>query len=175
MLRGIAVRESTWFQGLTDPSGGCVVDWGCGDIFSSASSESRTYCDGLATVGGYDYQQEFADGICPKTFSIAGVMSWDDPAWQAPAPAYPDDQNGTFPFNRDSTAFAVDYLGSYLRGCVEGWVLWMHPAGGDMWGCVGSWYSGDWHSSAADGYINRVQNEIAGTTWLDADFPGITP
>jgi hypothetical protein len=69
----------------------------------------------------------------------------------------------------------VDYLGSYLRGCVEGWVLWMHPAGGDMWGCVGSWYSGDWHSSAADGYINRVQNEIAGTTWLDADFPGITP
>ena len=37
----------------------------------------------------------------------------------------PDNQNGTFPFNRDSTAFALDYLGAFLRGCQEGWVHWL--------------------------------------------------
>jgi hypothetical protein len=40
----------------------------------------------------------------------------------------PDNQNGTFPFNRDSTAFALDYLGSLIRGCCEGWVTWLDPA-----------------------------------------------
>ncbi len=50
-------------------------------------------------------------------FSIAGVMSWEDPSWGR----MPGNQNGTFPFNRNSTAFALDYLASFLRGCDEGW------------------------------------------------------
>jgi hypothetical protein len=175
LLRGIAVRESTWFQYETYPSGRCVIDYGCGDMFSSSSPASRVYCHGLATTGAYDYEADFGRGICPETFSIVGVMSWDDPAWEAPAPAYPDDQNGTFPFSRDSTAFAVDYLGSYLRGCFEGWVTWLDPRGGDLWGCVGSWYSGDWHSADADRYIRRVKNEMSNHTWLERSFARITP
>ena len=175
LLRGIAVRESTWFQYETYPSGRCVPDYGCGDLFSASTTDSEVYCDGLTALGGRDYQKDFGAGICPKTFSIVGVMSWEDPAWVAPAPALEANQNGTFPFSRDSTAFAVDYVGSYLRGCYEGWIKWLHPAGGDIWGCVGSWYSGDWHSSAADGYIRRVRNEISNHTWLDAGFARITP
>jgi len=175
MLRGIAVRESTWFQYETYPSGRCVLEYGCGDMFSASTTDSEVYCDGLTALGGRDYQTDFGSGICPKTFSIVGVMSWEDPAWVAPAPPWEANQNGTFPFNRDSTAFAVDYLGSYLRGCYEGWVKGLHPTGGDIWGCVGSWYSGDWHSSAADGYIRRVRNEISNHTWLDAGFANITP
>jgi hypothetical protein len=171
LLRGIAVRESTWYQYLTRPDGTCVEYRGCGDFFTRATHASKIYCKGLVKVGGHDYQQQFGGrGLCPKTFSIVGVMSWDDPAWQAPAPAWPGNQNGTFPFDRDSTAFAVDYLGSYLRGCYEGWITWLHPHAGDMRGCVGSWYSGDWHSSAADNYVRRVKKTIRNHTWLKPSF-----
>jgi Big-like domain-containing protein len=180
LLRAIAVRESTWYQYETYPSGRCVTHYSCGDFFSSVTTSSKVYCDGLAKYG-YDYQQDYGSGLCPKTFSIVGVMDWDDPAWEAPAPPFPDNQNGTFPFNRNSTAFAVDYLGSQLRGCFEGWEFWLKDtgtesyAGGDLWGCVGAWYSGDWHSSLADGYISRVQNEMVTFPWLDPTWPTNKP
>jgi hypothetical protein len=168
LLRGIAVRESTWFQKETKASGDCVEFFGCGDRFSSASSASRVYCEGVTKQGGFDYQPFWGGtGFCPKTFSIVGEMSWQDPAWDF---LWPDDQNGTFPFNRDSTAFAADYLAAHLRGCYEGWELWLSPKAGDLWGCVGSWYAGDWHSNAADGYISRVQNEMTNRTWLAPGF-----
>lgn len=46
----------------------------------------------------------------------------------------------------------------------------MTRTAGDLWGCVGSWYSGDWHSSAANGYISRVQGQMNNHTWLQAEF-----
>jgi hypothetical protein len=199
LIRADAVEESTWFQYLHYPNdasygggggGSCYWNYGCGDPFSSPTTSSITYCNGIAAEGvlssevhnyqrdpvtgsgGYPYTP--ASGMCPKTFSILGVMSWDDPAWEAPYPAYPGDQNGTFPFTRDSTAAAADYWGAHLRGCYEGWAYWLKSSGpyaaGDLWGCVGSWYSGDWHSSAANGYISRVQNQENGHTWLTASF-----
>ena len=198
LARAEAVRESTWFQYLHYPNdasyggggGSCYWDYGCGDAFSSPTAASTTYCNGIASQallsseihnyqrdpvtssGGYPYTP--TTGMCPRTFSILGVMSWDDPAWEAPYPAYPGNQNGTFPFTRDSTAAAADYWGAYIRGCYEGWAYWLKGSGsyaaGDLWGCVGSWYSGDWHSSAANGYISRVQNEENNLTWLTASF-----
>jgi hypothetical protein len=110
--------------------------------------------------------------MCPKTFSILGVMSWDDPAWEAPYPAYAGDQNGTFPFTRDSTAAAADYWGAYIRGCYEGWDTYLGNgyAAGDLWGCVGSWFSGDWHSAAANQYIGQVQKAEADLVWLQPSF-----
>lgn len=201
LLRGIAVRESTWFAYLHFPGdassgggggGSAYWDRGSGDAFSSATAASTTYCNGIATLGllaseVHDYQKDPltsvggypftpGPGLCPKTFSIVGVMAWDDPAWEAPYAPYPGNQNGTFPFTRDSTAAAVDYLGSYLRGCYEGWEVWMKNSGngsyaaGDIWGCVGSWYAGDWHSTAGDAYAGRVQSEITNATWLTASF-----
>ena len=104
-------------------------------------------------------------------------MSWQAPSWGQ----MPDNQNGTFPFNRNSTAFAVDYLGAHLRGCYEGWEHWLANTGtrtyaaGQIWGCVGSWYSGDWLSSAANGYISRVQNELNNYTWLQPGWPSNRP
>jgi hypothetical protein len=195
LIRAAAVEESTWFQYLHYPSdasfgggggGSCYWLYGCGDAFSSATAASTVYCNGIATegvlsaeihnyqrdpvtgTGGYPYTP--TSGLCPKTFSILGVMSWDDPAWQAPYPAYPGNQNGTFPFTRDSTAAAADYFGAAIRGCYEGWESWLTPGAGDLWGCVGSWYSGDWHSGAANTYIANVQKDESGTIWLTASF-----
>jgi len=176
MLRAIAVRESTWFQYLTYPSGRPVSNWGSGDYFPAATADSAVYCNAIAKYG-YDYQQVYGAGLCPETFSIVGVKSWEAPSWGV----MPYNQNGTFPFNRNSTAFALDYLAAHLRGCSEGWEHWLANTGtrayaaGDIWGCVGSWYAGDWHSSAADGYISRVQGELANFTWLQPGWPTIRP
>lgn len=169
VLRAMAVRESTWYQDETYPSGRCVLHFSCGDLFTTPTADSNTYCDHIATFG-YDYQRDYGDGLCPKTFGIVGVMSWEAPGWGQMA----DNQNGAFPFNRDSTAFAVDYVGSYLRGCMEGWITWL-STGDDLWGCVGSWYSGDWHSSAAETYISNVKAELANYTWLQAGWASDKP
>jgi hypothetical protein len=174
LLRAIAVRESTWYQYETYANARPVVDWGSGDMMRAGTSGAGVYCAGLASYG-HDYQVDFGRGICPRTFSIAGVMSWQAPSWGQ----MPGNQNGTFPFSRNSTAFALDYVASYLRGCYSGWAHWLKDSGnyaaGDMWGCVGSWYAGDWHSSDANGYIGRVQNELRNFTWLAADWPSIKP
>jgi hypothetical protein len=203
LLRAVAVVESTWFQYLhypNDVSGGdgggggsCYWNRGCGDAFSGPTAASRTYCKGIASHGitsatVHDYQQDPVTsfggypytpqlGMCPKTFSILGVMSWDAPSWEAPYPAYPGNQNGTFPFTRDSTAAAADYWGAYIRGCYEGWAYWLRKrtgpgtyAAGQLWGCVGAWYSGAWRNPAANTYIAHVKTEEQHHTWLTASF-----
>lgn len=175
MLRAIADEESTWYQYETYPSGRCVSFYGCGDFFSASSPPSVLYCDAIARYG-YDYQKDHGAGMCPQTFSIVGIKSWQAPSWGQ----MPDNQNGTFPFSRDSTAFAVDYLASHLRGCYEGWELWLRDVNrsygaGDIWGCVGSWFSGDWHSAAAERYVSRVRANLSGHTWLQPEWPTVRP
>lgn len=171
LLRAVAIVESTWFQYLADLDGRCAEKRGCGDLFPKRTEASEIYCQGLAQHG-YDYQRDYGDGLCPKTFSIVGVMSWQDPAWTPMA----GNQNGTFPFNRDSTAFALDYYGAFIRGCMEGWIWWLtgkpEPTSvaahdpGRLWGCVGTWYAGAWQTAAAKDYVRDVQRTIAAHTWL---------
>lgn len=177
VLRAVAVRESTWYQYEVYPSGRCVLDWGCGDMMPSASAASMRYCAAISTQGRHDYQADHGPGICPETFSIAGVMAWQDPDWGA----MPDNQNGTFPFSRNSTAFALDYLASQLRGCYEGWEYWLRDTGtgtyrkGDLWGCVGAWYAGEWRTARALGYVGRVRRELRSRTWLRPGWSRIRP
>jgi hypothetical protein len=167
LLRAVALRESGWFQYEVYPDGRCVPQHGCGDVAPDPDRASRVYCAGLARAG-HDYQRDYGAGVCPRTFSLVGVKAWQDPSWGRMR----GNQNGTFPFSRDSTAFAVDYLGAFLRGCDEGWVWWLHNvsqqyAPGDPWGCVGVWYSGAWRSRAALHYIRLVRRAVAQTPWLD--------
>lgn len=176
VLRAIAVRESTWYQYEVYPSGRCVYLWGCGDMMPAGTAGARTYCSRISSFG-HDYQADYGVGICPKTFSIAGIMSWQNPRWGVMR----GNQNGTFPFNRNSTAFAMDYLAAELRGCYEGWERWLANTGtrtyarGDLWGCVGAWYSGDWRSDSALGYISRVRTELRNRTWLQPGWKRIRP
>jgi len=107
---------------------------------------------------------------CPVTFGIVGTKSTSWP--------------GIFPWNRASTAAAVDVLGGFLRGCYEGWVWWLSQHGdrsrgvyhaGDIWGCVGAWYSGNWHDGAAGGhggesYLLRAQYWSRMRPWLHPHF-----
>ncbi len=93
---------------------------------------------------------------CPVTFGIVGTKSTSWP--------------GIFPWNRTSTAAAVDVLGGWLRGCYEGWVWWLRDHGnrsrgvyhsGDIWGCVGAWYSGNWHDGPANGHGGESYSQRA--------------
>jgi hypothetical protein len=108
---------------------------------------------------------------CPVTFGIVGSKSTNWP--------------GIFPWNRDSTAAAVDVLGGWLRGCYEGWAWWLGEHGnrshgtyhaGDIWGCVGAWYSGNWLDGAAAnpssgaGYIARAKYWEQRRPWLAPGF-----
>jgi hypothetical protein len=108
---------------------------------------------------------------CPVTFGIVGTKSTSWP--------------GIFPWNRDSTAAAVDVLGGWLRGCYEGWVWWLREHGnrsrgvyraGNLWGCVGAWYSGNWLDGAAsdphsgEGYIHQAQYWYRERPWLKPNF-----
>jgi hypothetical protein len=166
VLRAIALRESGWFQYEVYPDGSCVPQHGCGDMVPVADAASRVYCDGLSRAG-HDYQADLGPGICPRTFSIAGVKAWQDPQWGPMR----GNQNGTFPFARDSTAFALDYLGAFLRGCDEGWVWWLgnvtkRYAPNHLWGCIGVWYSGAWRSPEALHYISLVRRSVAQKPWL---------
>ncbi len=169
VLRAMAAAESTWFQGLREEDGSCVQKRGCGDMVKVATNESRTYCNELNRFG-YDYSRDFGEGVCPKTFSIIGVMSWQDPDWGRMLA----NQNGTFPFSRDSTAFALDYAAAHLRGCMEGWITWLNNRNGfqrgDLWGCVGVWYAGDWKIPSALQYSDRVKDLMADRLWLRPDF-----
>ncbi|HEY6748331.1 MAG TPA: hypothetical protein VI357_21755 [Mycobacteriales bacterium] len=107
---------------------------------------------------------------CPVTFGIVGTKSTSWP--------------GVFPWNRDSTATAVDVLGGWLRGCYEGWVWWLRDHGsrelgvyaaGDIWGCVGAWASGNWHDlepgrASGERYLRRSQQLNALRPWLEPGF-----
>ena len=170
ILRAMAAAESTWYQGLREADGSCVEKRGCGDMVERATPASREFCDELNRFG-YDYSRDYGDGICPRTFSIIGVMSWQDPDWGP----MKKNQNGTFPFNRDSTAFALDYAASHLRGCMEGWIVWLANRDGfergDVWGCVGVWYAGDWKIPAARDYAGRVKDLMDERFWLQPSFP----
>ncbi len=87
---------------------------------------------------------------------------------------------GAFPMARQDTALNADYVYGWMRNCYEGWADYLYdetpengyPAyhAGDIWGCLGFWYSGAWYDSGAINYIAQVQAAYNGKTWLTSDF-----
>jgi hypothetical protein len=168
--RAEAAHESSWFQQLTYPDGECYDHLGCGDFFPIPTNESSLYCKGLRLRGGYDYEADYGAGQCPQTFGIAGVKTWYDPAWE---PRYEGNQNGAFPFVRDSTAANIDYMLASIRGCYEGWETWLVNTGdrsyaaGDLRSCAGSWFAGAWKTARANRYAEGVWEQMNRTRpWL---------
>jgi len=76
---------------------------------------------------------------------------------------------GGFPWVQRSTALDADAQMAYLRACYDGDTSWLGNGyqAGNVWGCIGSWFSGQWLSPAADGYISRVQAVLKSKGWLN--------
>jgi hypothetical protein len=102
---------------------------------------------------------------CPMSFGIHQIKWSDDP-------------NGTYPWSQRSTAFNLDESLMVHRLCYEGYISWLHQypgsttaySTGDLWGCVGQWYSGSWWDSGARSYIASVQSYLTSKPWTQAGF-----
>jgi hypothetical protein len=102
-------------------------------------------------------------GQCPESFGILQNR-------------YPYEQSA-WPGMYNSTAFNADVTYAELRACYEGYETWLNTvdkgatyAAGDMWGCVGRWYAGRWHTSDAETYITRVKDYLNQRIWEQSSF-----
>jgi hypothetical protein len=73
---------------------------------------------------------------------------------------------------RYSTPFNADYYGAIIRAYFDGRERWLNDVEhgkrykpGDLWGSVGAWFSGRWHTPAAEGYITKVRQTLRERTW----------
>ena len=80
---------------------------------------------------------------------------------------------------RASTAMNADVAYAIWRSCYDGYEVWLNnnPRGkqyhaGDLWGCVGRWFAGNWHTPAADRYIHQVKKFLLEQIWRRAAFTG---
>lgn len=88
---------------------------------------------------------------------------------------------GGYPYTQNDTALDADYWGARLRACYDGafydggsWlyngqtmaqVIAQHGQDYALWGCVGSWFSGSWYDSGAQGYIASVKGYESSQPW----------
>jgi hypothetical protein len=80
---------------------------------------------------------------------------------------------GGYPWTQRSTALNVDFYAAWIRSCLDGdfydggpWLYNGKQVRGDLQGCVGAWYSGDWYTSGARAYSARVTDALVRKAWL---------
>jgi hypothetical protein len=102
--------------------------------------------DPALCVGGYSVP-------CPTSFGLLQLKDTTRP--------------GSWPNSQQHTAFNVDYSLAVLRGCFEGWVTYLDNGytAGDLWGCVGWHFSGEWKNDVALAYVQSVQRQLDDQPW----------
>jgi autotransporter family porin len=73
---------------------------------------------------------------------------------------------------KTSTAYNLDAALAARRNCFEGNETWLGGtyAKGDLWGCVGLWFSGRWYDAGAQQYITAVKDYLNQRIWQTPDF-----
>src|SRR5947209_4218997 len=71
---------------------------------------------------------------------------------------------GTYPLSTESTAYNADFWAAMVRYYYDGCATWLNDgtggvtyAKGDLWGSIGAWYAGAWHTTGAESYISAVK------------------
>lgn len=85
------------------------------------------------------------------------------------------DWESTWPMSRDDTAFNAEFAYGWIRNCYEGWADYLYKSStnyhaGDIWGCIGFWYSGGWYDPGAITYIAKVKSAYQSQLWLKPGF-----
>ena len=85
--------------------------------------------------------------------------------------------NGGWPAIARSTAMNADAAYAIWRACYDGYETWLNtmPRGsqyqkGNVWGCLGAWFSGQWLNPPALGYITQVKHYLREKIWLKPNF-----
>ena len=102
-------------------------------------------------------------GTCPQSYGILqNRYPYERSAW---------------PGAERSTAMNADTAYAVWRACFEGYEWWLNTvehgaryAAGDLWGCVGRWFSGRWLLARSESYIAHVQGRLSQRIWQTADF-----
>jgi hypothetical protein len=75
---------------------------------------------------------------------------------------------------RTSSAFNADYAMGYRRACYEGRFRFWFPTDptqkrmrGDLWGCIGMWYSGRYGDPISADYVARIRVALKEKPWLE--------
>lgn len=86
----------------------------------------------------------------------------------------------SWPMSRDDTAFNAEYVYGIIRTCYEGWTTYLSERtplpgysayhAGDLWGCLGRWYSGSWYDQGAVDYIAQVKAAYEQKPWRSSGF-----
>jgi autotransporter family porin len=103
---------------------------------------------------------------CHQSYGILQIMyQYNASAW---------------PMSRDDTAFSAEYTYGIIRACYEGWAVYLsgltpqpgYPVyhAGDLWGCLGRWYSGGWYDQDAIDYIAKVKAVYDQKPWRSPGF-----
>jgi autotransporter family porin len=108
-------------------------------------------------------------GQCPDSWGLQQVR-FTTFRWAFPAATLPPIR---------STAYNLDIALAARRNCYEGLEPWLNTvehgqtyAAGDLWGCVGMWFSGRWYTQPSIDYINVVKDYLARRIWTTPDFLG---
>lgn len=82
-------------------------------------------------------------------------------------------------YAKRSTAFNADYYGAIIRAYYDGKMPWLNDVergetyrAGDLYGSLGAWFAGRWHTQPANEYIQRVKDTLKARTWRSRDFQG---
>jgi hypothetical protein len=169
----LAKRINGDFTGTTiDILRWAACKWGINQdiVFAQAAVESWWQQN---TLGGWTADastcppgrllgQKGKPGECPVTYGILQNTYERGPGWSAIA---------------RSTAMNADAAYAIWRSCFDGYETWLNtmPRGsqyrkGNVWGCVGRWFSGQWLNPPALGYIAQVKEYMRQKIWLTPDF-----
>lgn len=81
------------------------------------------------------------------------------------------------PLTARSTAFNVDYHAAITRAYYDGRMGWLNTVSrgrdyraGDIWGSIGAWYKGRWHTRLSRRYIADVREIHAERRWESEEF-----
>ncbi len=85
-----------------------------------------------------------------------------------------------WPMSRTDTAFSAEFTYGTIRACYEGWTTYLngntplpgyaHYHAGDIWGCLGRWFSGGWYNQGAVDYIQQMKTALTDKAWLKTSF-----
>ena len=145
--RELATRVDGNFTGTTDE----IIQWAsCKWGFDEDVTRAQAYVE-----SGWDQ-----DYVGDHGHSV-GLM-------QVKAAAEGTPHRYTWPHSRTSTAYNLDYALAWRRACYEGHFAegrWL-PAGsrGDLWRCIGLWYSGTWRRGDI-AYVTAVRAALARKSW----------
>lgn len=110
--------------------------------------------------------------------AVAAVESW----WRWDTVGDNGDSFGLFqmrrpyhcclPIMRTSSSFNADYWGGIIRSYYDGKHGWLNTVkraleyrSGDLWGSLGVWASGRWHSGSSSSYVAKVKGNLQRRVW----------